>query len=186
MDLLKNSGDAQKIVTVVVLIAGGYILYKTIKAANEGVSNIKDVFGSGNEAARADKILTSLKSDKLSPFNPSFLPTYMKEHAGKKVLLVTPASKKAIVDKVIKNLSYSQTFLTPFKFKENRQAVVNTFIDGMKSKTQLADVAAEYRKRTGKNLLDALQVGFRETSATTGAEIERMFSDLLYFFTTLK
>lgn len=172
-------------------MAGGaiialYLINELFNKLGKGVSNVKDIVGAGDEAKKADILISKIKDNKLNVFNPSYLKTYMKENAGKKILLVTPKSKKAIVDKIIKNLSYSQTFLTPFKFKENREAVVNTIIDGVKTKTQMADIANDYFKRTGKNLLDELNKGFRKTSTLTGAEIERLFATLLNYIYNLK
>lgn len=180
----KNKEIMAALPYVIGAVGVGLVIYAVV----HGVDKLKDLFGKGEEGKKATG--KQIEFEELSPENNPFTPAYLKklqkDMAGTKTPIhyLTGANKVYLYNQISSKLSLSQTYIHPWKYKENRERVLNDFKKIIKRKSELSDLATYFASK-GKDLFKIITDGYRDTGWTSGSDYEKMYTDLLTYVKNL-
>jgi len=160
--------------TQIIMLAGlAFVLYKF----GDGIANM---FGGGSKATAVKDKLTqrNLQDRNNDPWSPEYIASRLKAKSGKKYYLLTGAAKQRMIKEIMNTGGFWR--IKP----ETGNGLIEMF-QTIAHKTQVSDLANEFKKKTGKDLLTFIKSKLQTVGWLSQEKRNENFADLLDFVNRL-
>ena len=172
----KNSETLLILAAVIVVV---YLMYKAGHFIGEGIESVKDVFGSGETAKKANARINALEEtpDTQNPFSPEYTKALISR--GVVVHLIPTNTKKAMAKKIDKAAGSFSGGLITGAISGAKPADLLDVFKQLKYKTQVSDLAGYFQAAYGKNMLTYMTDGLREHQPMTQAANNELITKII-------
>lgn len=164
-----NNNNAQ-----ILMLAGlAFVLYKF----GDGIANI---FGGGSKAtAVKDKLnQRNLQNRSQDPWSGEYILSRLKTKSNKKYFLLTGAAKQRMIKEIMNTGGF-------WRIKPETGNGLLEMFQTIGHKTQVSDLANEFKKKTGKDLLTFIKSKLQTVGWLSQEKRNENFSELLDFVNRL-